>query len=100
MRYIYIILLSVMLSSCGGANPALDHIETTTEQLQPIADNFQKLCIITKKCSEAAGEDIAEITEICKTGWSALKTIQALQESAVKMLGGDPCGKSCNPSSK
>lgn len=90
MRYLLVTGLLLLLTGCGAADQVMDGVETTTEKLQPVADTFQTVCIKARLCLDAAGEDTAEIEQMCREGWEAFKIIKAIQETAVTAAGGEP----------
>ncbi len=95
MRTMMVLLLMPLLFGCGSA-AVLETIGTTTEKLKPIVAGWKKICVTSRTCLEAAGEDTAEIEEICEKGWALFQVIQAVQENTIRAAGGEPCTNCSN----
>lgn len=94
-------LLMILLSlvGCGASNPALEYIETTTRNLQPVADKVQEICNLSLDALKVAERDTTELEKRCDELWEILKLVQKMQETAILVAGGEPC-QNCSQSSK
>lgn len=96
IRLIMLWLLVIAVFNCG-ANPALDYIETTARNIQPIADKTQEVCNLSVKSLRVAEQDTAEIEDRCDELWRLLKILRDMQDVAIIAAGGEPC-QNCSTS--
>ena len=90
----------LILAGCGGTNPALEYIKTTTRNLQPVVDKTEEICNLSRNALKLAEQDTVELEKRCDELWEILKLVQKMQETAILMAGGEPCQdcfRSSNP---
>src|SRR3972149_3799162 len=89
----------LILAGCGGTNPALEYIKTTTRNLQPVVDKTEEICNLSRNAPKLAEQDTVELEKRCDELWEILKLVQKMQETAILMAGGGTWAK-CAQSSK
>jgi hypothetical protein len=87
MKKTIAVLLMAVAAGCGAPVIPDDHITQLSQRLQPVANNWRRVCQVARGCMEAAGRDTTDLVNACETGWQGFQTIEAYQAIYCQLRG-------------